>query len=119
MSDGHDSALDRISLADWPALEAFARVRELSIEDAADEFEEQFLGEWPNHHEFIVDRLAWEYDIPAQIVPFVDTIRYMEFLFAEAFLSIGHADGVYVFQQAPEPDVRVPDLPVVSDEAVE
>ena len=113
------SALDRISLADWPALEAWARYNETSIEDIAEDFEDQYRGEWPTHDEFVIDRLAWEYDIPPQIIAFVDTTRYMLFLFGDAFASIGHPDGVYIFQTKEEPDVRLPDLPIVSDEAVE
>ena len=119
MSDAHDSALDRISLADWPALEAWARYWERSIDDIAEEFETQYLGEWPNFDEFIVDRLIWEYDIPEQILPFIDMTRYMLFLFGDAFRSIGHPDGVYVFQIKEEPPSGVPNLPIVSDEAVE
>lgn len=111
--------LDRIDSGDWPALEAFARIRKQSIEDAAVDFEDQYLGEWPTILAFIESRLVWEYDIPEQILPFLDTTRYMEFLFSDAFWSVGHANGDWIFQIGPEPDSATPNIPTLSDEAVE
>ena len=103
-------ALDRIASHDWPALEAWARINEQSLEVAAESFEDEYLGEWPNLTRFAYDRATWEHGLPDMLVPFFDADAYIEWVFGlgGCFLSIGHPTGVWVFQTDEEPKMVGP-----------
>lgn len=107
-------AIDRIASEDWPALEAWARVHEQPVEEAAVSFEDEYLGEWPTHKAFAQDRVQWEHGLPQALLPFFNTDAYIETVFGTTgcFFSIGFAGGVWVFQIMPEPDwFGEPDVP--------
>ena len=108
-------AIDRIASADWPALQAWARLHEWPVEAAAESFEDEFLGEWPNLEAFARDRVQWEHNLPNGLMPFFNTKAYMDARVYgpdSCFLTIGFAGGVWVFQTAPEPDWwNEPDVP--------
>lgn len=98
-------ALDRIASHDWPALEAWARIQELSLEEAAETFEDEYLGEWPDLTRFGFDRATWEHGMPDMLLPFFDVYAYLEWVLGPdgCFVSIGHPTGVWIFQTDEEP----------------
>ena len=97
-------ALDRIESHDWPALEAWARLYESTLEDAAESFENEYLGEWPTLTRFAYDRALWEHGLSDMLLPFFDVERYIDWVFGPdgCFMSIGHPAGVWVFAIADE-----------------
>lgn len=107
-------AIDRIASSDWPAFETWARVHGLSLDDAAESFEDAYLGEWPNLTRFAYDRAQWEHGLPDRLVPFLDVHAYIEWLFGPdgAFMSIGSGPVVWVFQTAEEPIKVGPVVPI-------
>ncbi len=102
--------LDRIESHDWAALEAWARLQDEPLEVTAETFEDEYLGEWPNLTRFADDRATWEHGLPDMLVPFFDAHRYIEWVFGTdgCFVSLGHADGVWIFQIAEEPKMDGP-----------
>lgn len=106
------SALDRIASHDWPALEAWSRVQGQPLEVTAETFDDEYLGEWPNHARFAYDRAQWEHGLPDMLVPFFDADAYIQWVFGRdgCFVSIGHPTGVWVFQVSEEPRMVGPVL---------
>lgn len=98
-------AIDRIDSNDWPALEAWARIRGESIDVAAISFEDEYLGEWPTLRQFARDRVQWEYGMPDFLLPFFDDVAYLERAIGAdgCFVSVAHATGVWIFQINDEP----------------
>lgn len=98
-------ALDRIESHDWPALEAWARLYEYTLEEAAESFETEFVGDWPNLTRFAYDRAQWEHGLPDMLLPFFNVYAYVDWVFGHdgCFISIGHPAGVWVFQISEEP----------------
>ena len=98
-------AIDRIPSADWPALQAWARLQDEPVEVTAETFEREYLGEWPSLQRFAYDRAAWEHGLTDTLVPFFDVDRYIDWVFGVdgCFVSLGHPHGVWIFQIAEEP----------------
>jgi hypothetical protein len=104
------AAIDRIPSHDWAALEAWARLQDEPIEVTAETFEREYLGEWPSLQRFAYDRAAWEHGLTDMLVPFFDAIRYIDWVFGVdgCFVSIGHPNGVWIFQVSEEPKMVGP-----------
>ncbi|MGB1682266.1 MAG: hypothetical protein ACPHFO_08000 [Acidimicrobiales bacterium] len=103
-------ALDRIESHDWPALEAWARLHEYTLEEAAESFEREYVGDWPNLTRFAYDRAQWEHGLSDWLIPFFDVHAYIDWVFGHdgCFMSIGHSGGVWVFQIKPESAMTEP-----------
>lgn len=95
-----------IADSDLPILKAFADVQGLSIEDAAPQFADQYLGEWRDVTTFVHDYLQWEHDVPTWVLPYVNVPQFTDQSFDpdQGFLMlIGHEHGVWVFKTDEEP----------------
>lgn len=105
-----EEALDRIASHDWPALRAWARLQGEALEVTAATFEDEYLGEWPSLTRFAYDRAAWEHGLPDMLVPFFDAARYIDWVFGSdgCFVSLGHPEGVWIFQISEEPKMVGP-----------
>ena len=98
-------AYERIPVDDWPALEAWARFQDEDVEVTAETFEREYRGDYRSLADFAFIYAMYEHNLADMLLPFFDVYRYIEWTFGVdgCFVSIGHRDGVWIFQIGEEP----------------
>ena len=98
-------ARERIPVDDWPALEAWPRLQDEDVEVTAETFEREYRGDYRSLADFAFIHAMWEHNLADMLLPFFDVYRYIEWVFGVdgCFVSIGHPDGVWIFQIGEEP----------------
>mgnify|MGYP003117020815 CR=1 FL=1 len=110
-------AYERIPADDWPAFQSWAWYQDDDVEDLAEAFEREYRGEYRSLAEFALTHAVWEHNLPDILIPFLSVQRYVDWIFGDdgCFVSIGHRDGVWIFQIAEEPRMLGPFISI--DEA--
>ena len=101
-------AIDHIASHDWAALEAWARLQDEPIEVTAETFEREYLDSGrPSTLRLRPGSVG--HGLTDMLVPFFD-IRFIQWVFGVdgCFVSIGHPDGVWIFQISEEPKMVGP-----------
>ena len=110
-------ARHRIPDEDWPAFEAWARHPDEDIDVLAEKFQREYRGDYRSLKDFAFVHAMFEHNLVSHLLPFFDVQAYIEWLFGDgrSFASIGHREGVWIFQIGEEKNLAGPLLALLKE----